>query len=102
MRQVLINAIMTGNVMMFYNSREWRAKRSAILKRDNNECQHCKTAGSYHAAEEVHHIKHLRHEPSLALIDNNLISLCIACHNVQHPEKLHQQEAKGFVNQEKW
>lgn len=33
------------------------------------------------AAREVHHIKHSDEYPELAYDDNNLISLCHACHN---------------------
>jgi 5-methylcytosine-specific restriction endonuclease McrA len=38
-------------------------------------------------AKEVHHIKHLEDYPELAFDDNNLISLCSACHRKMHPEK---------------
>jgi 5-methylcytosine-specific restriction endonuclease McrA len=38
-------------------------------------------------AKEVHHIKHLDDYPELAFDDNNLISLCSACHRKMHPEK---------------
>ena len=58
------------------------------MKRDNYECQKCKSKGKYHKAETVHHIKHLRDYPELALDNNNLISLCYDCHNKDHPEKL--------------
>jgi len=36
----------------------------------------------------VHHIKHLKDFPELALVDSNLESLCFTCHNEEHPEKL--------------
>ena len=35
----------------------------------------------------VHHIKHVDEFPELAYEDNNLVSLCQACHNKAHPEK---------------
>ena len=35
----------------------------------------------------VHHIKHADEYPEFAFADENLVSLCNACHNKQHPEK---------------
>lgn len=72
----------------FYKTTEWIKKREEILKRDNYECQHCKLKGKVTNKKlTVHHIKHYRDEPSLALTDSNLITLCGACHNKEHPEK---------------
>lgn len=101
MRQELIIAIMSGNVLKFYKSKEWQTKRKEIIKRDR-ECIHCKQAGKYSHADTVHHIIHLRANPSLALVDTNLITLCKTCHDKQHPEKLHPQESQGYTNQERW
>lgn len=102
MRIELLVAIKKGLVGKFYKSREWKKKRKEILKRDNNECQKCKSKGKYHKAETVHHIKHLKEHPELALIDSNLISLCYACHNEEHPEKFKKTLKKRFINEEKW
>lgn len=71
----------------FYRSKKWRKKRAAILRRDGYVCQHCKWYGIRKEAETVHHIKHLEDYPELALVDDNLISLCKKCHNKEHPEK---------------
>jgi 5-methylcytosine-specific restriction endonuclease McrA len=101
MRPELTKAILSGNVLTFYKSREWQQKRREILTRDK-ECIHCKRMGKYSHADTVHHIIHLRANPSLALADTNLISLCKSCHDKEHPEKLHPQEAKGYINQERW
>ena len=38
-------------------------------------------------ADMVHHIKERTEYPELALTLENLISLCNACHNKEHPEK---------------
>lgn len=35
-------------------------------------------------AEEVHHIVELKEHPELGLEDDNLISLCVKCHNLRH------------------
>lgn len=100
----LLEAILSGNVHTFYISKIWRRKRKVILKRDNNECQKCKKRGGFSPATCVHHIKHLRDRPDLALVDSNLISLCDACHNEEHPEKLERftKRTKKFINEEKW
>lgn len=71
----------------FYNSKIWRHKRAAILKRDGYMCVHCKRYGRLRSATTVHHIKHLDEYPELALTDSNLVSLCAACHNAEHPER---------------
>ncbi|SET55818.1 HNH endonuclease [Natronincola peptidivorans] len=103
MKKELLKAIIEGNVRKFYKSIEWIKKRAEILLRDNNECQKCKKKGLFSLAECVHHIKHLKSHPELALTDSNLISLCNACHNEEHPEKLKKIEPKKkFSNEERW
>lgn len=74
----------------FYRSPEWRTKRREILQRDNGECQQCKREGKFSPANTVHHIVPLLERPDLALDDDNLESLCAACHNREHPEKFFQ------------
>ena len=98
----LLRAILLGNVYKFYKSGEWIRKRKEILKRDKNECQVCKNKGKVHKGECVHHIKHLKESPMLGLTSSNLITLCYVCHNVEHPEKLHNKVKKRFMNEEKW
>jgi len=105
MNKKLLRAIKAGNVKMFYNSWQWIEKRMQILRRDNKECQKCKKKGRYHKAECVHHKKHLREYPLLALVDSNLTSLCYECHNEEHPEKfgkMVKEKKKGFTNIERW
>lgn len=70
-----------------YNSSKWRAKQKAIMRRDGYMCQHCKRYGRRVPAKVVHHIKHVDEYPELAYTDSNLVSLCEACHNKEHPEK---------------
>ena len=84
----IIEIIASGNLDRFYKSGEWLDERNKALRRDNNECQKCKSEGRVSLAQCVHHIKHLKTNPELALDINNLISLCNSCHNVEHPEKL--------------
>lgn len=70
-----------------YKSTRWKKKRMKILRRDSFLCQECKRYGKHVEAVTVHHIKHAEEFPELAYQDDNLISLCSACHNRQHPEK---------------
>lgn len=86
----------------FYRSAEWLHKRESILQRDNYECQKHKRRGKFAKASCVHHKKHLKDFPELALADENLESLCDACHNEEHPEKLHANAGPKFINQERW
>lgn len=102
----LLNYIISGDTDKFYNSRTWRRKRLRIIDRDNKECQRCKANGGVTVATDdeplqVHHKKHLKDYPLLALDDDNLITLCGTCHNELHPEKLKHKE-KVLLNEEKW
>lgn len=89
----------------FYNSRPWRKKRIERMTLDNNECQLCKAKGKYSKGKVVHHIKHLKEYPMLALDINNLITLCNRCHEEQHPERLQQymyKKKKKPLTEERW
>ena len=83
----------------FYHTARWQAKRKDILRRDRKQCRMCRDKGRYTPATTVHHLKHLREYPELALTDDNLISLCSECHELVHPEK---HQSKGFMNEERW
>ena len=96
----MLNKIKKGNVKKFYKSGIWKNKRKQILRRDNYECQRCKRNGEFSLAEVVHHIKHLDEFPELALTDENLESLCAACHNKEHPEK-YEKFKENWVKKDK-
>lgn len=99
----LIEAVRRGDVRAFYTSTAWEHKRREILQRDNYECQRCKSRGMFSRAEVVHHIKHLKDRPDLALDDDNLVSVCARCHNELHPEKFIKNEPKRRLNiPERW
>lgn len=68
----------------FYKTSAWVAKRKQVLWRDNQECQSCKEQGLFTPGNTVHHIEPLEDRPDLALEDDNLITLCAACHNRIH------------------
>jgi 5-methylcytosine-specific restriction endonuclease McrA len=71
----------------FYESKAWKIRKAQVFRRDGYLCQYCKRYGRIREAKIVHHIKHLDEYPELALEPKNLVSLCIACHNKEHPEK---------------
>lgn len=71
----------------FYDSKAWRDCRKLALIRDNYLCQECLKYDSITPADMVHHIKERTDHPELALTLDNLVSLCNACHNKEHPEK---------------
>ncbi|MBQ9328932.1 MAG: HNH endonuclease [Solobacterium sp.] len=88
----------------FYHTKEWTRKRRQILERDHFMCQKCrqKKPAVYTRANTVHHIKHLNDEPELALTDSNLISLCSACHDGEHPERHYNGAGREYRNVERW
>ena len=84
----------------FYHTTRWKHKRKDILKRDHYSCCMCRQKGKYTRATTVHHVKHLKDAPEMALTDDNLISLCGDCHEEMHPEK--HKRKKGYENDERW
>lgn len=106
----LMALIAAGKEHLFYLWHSWRLLRAAVLRDDRYECQKCKQRGRYRKAEIVHHVKHLKDRPDLALSKNDgeerqLISLCWICHQEEHPEKLLKRNAPktdAFSNHERW
>lgn len=102
--------ISDGREGVWYNGAAWEHMRQAVLKMDRYECQRCKARGRYHKAEIVHHVKHLKDRPDLALSiydpdtgDRQLISVCKQCHEDLHPEAQRQYRPKGKpVTAERW
>lgn len=87
--------IAQGKEHEFYTWPEWRREpdgiRAQVLRIDRNECQCCRRKGRYRKAVIVHHIKHLKDRPDLALSifdgeDRQLESVCKSCHEAYHPE----------------
>lgn len=92
--QQLQAMISAGTSDDFYDWMEWVHVRADVLKLDHRECQLCRSRHRYRPAVIVHHVKHLRDRPDLALSvfdpetgERQLISLCRACHEEQHPER---------------
>lgn len=102
-----------GREHEFYCSTAWKHKREEVLARDKYECQICKAKGKYRKAELVHHVKHLKDRPDLALSDmytdsegvdrRQLISVCKDCHEVVcHPERMRKVMNLKFTTEERW
>lgn len=64
--------------LLFRASKEFKAWRKSVFKRDNYTCQKCgsKSTGNL----EAHHIKDFALYPELRLDINNGLSLCKDCH----------------------
>lgn len=66
---------------IFYSSPDWSTKRLEIMIRDNFTCLQCeKEAKSKHSFLNVHHIIPLSVDWEKRLNNDNLITLCVACH----------------------
>lgn len=84
--------ISADNVDSFYHWKDWEQLRTEVLRMDNHECQICKRKGRYRRADIVHHVKHLKDRPDLALSiwdgeERQLVSVCRQCHEDLHPER---------------
>ena len=94
----------------FYESKEWRRLRKAVLIEDKYECLHCKQKGKYTRAVVCHHVNYLKLHPELAIekyyknddgvVKRNLISLCHLCH--EHIHEWIQKEKPKPLTIERW
>lgn len=104
----LIFLISSGREHEFYLWGAWKAIRQQVLSLDHYECQTCKAKGKYARATIVHHVKHLKDRPDLALSiwdgdERQLVSLCKACHEAEHPESQRQyKNIRAPVTVERW
>lgn len=103
--------ISQGHEQSFYWWPEWRAVRAEVLRLDHGECRICREQKHRHSrAVIVHHIKHLRARPDLALSiwdpdtgERQLEAVCKACHEREHPDSLRQwQPAATVLSVERW
>lgn len=98
----IIKLFNDDNIHAFYVSGAWKKLRKETLEEQNNECQMCKARGKYKRATTVHHIKHVKEFPWLALTKSNLMCVCNECHNILHPEKAKYKPKKQQINEERW
>lgn len=68
-----------------YHTPVWRRLRRMALQRDHYLCQACLRKGRITIATEVHHLRPVRDYPGLALVLDNLESLCWPCHELTKP-----------------
>ena len=108
--------ICDNQLYKFYKSNEWIVLRAEVMREDHNECQHCLKRGIYSRADMVHHVNEVRKRPDMALTKEytdpvtnekkrNLVSLCNACHEVEHDrfEAYRIKQGKErFTNEERW
>lgn len=66
----------------FYSRIAWLKLRALKLATDPL-CEHCHKRGELTVAEHVHHVEEVRSRPDLALVMENLESLCESCHNAE-------------------
>lgn len=97
----------------FYRSSDWESLRQQALVRDNFECQWCKKEGKVTVdsiKEEgkrkdiilnVDHKYGIENYPQLALVLNNLETLCVYHHNVKEGRVFGQTKKKKW-DDEKW
>ena len=109
----LVALIAKGREDLFYHWPEWLAKRYEVMSLDRGECYLCRTRRKrYRRAVLVHHVKHLKERPDLALSvwdqdtgERQLVSVCRACHEDEHPER-RWQRVRGVpqppVTAERW
>ena len=100
----LVALLNTGRENVWYNSEPWRSTRETVLRADRYECQRCKERGRYSRAVLVHHVKHLKDRPDLALSiidpatgERQLVSVCKRCHEELHPEAQRQYRPIGAM-----
>ena len=99
-----------GRENVWYNSGDWGRVKEAVKRMDHCECLVCKAMGRHSPARVVHHVKHLRDRPELALSIydpdtgvRQLISVCKDCHEMLHPEAQRQYRPHAApVTAERW
>ena len=99
-----------GRENVWYNSGDWGSVKEAVKQIDHSDCLICKAMGRRRAARVVHHVKHLRDRPDLALSiydpatgERQLICVCKQCHELLHPESQRQyRPSKPPVAAERW
>lgn len=105
--------IAAGCIEQFYFTEDWKELRLDVLEEFHNECAECMKRGRYTRADCVHHVNHVKNRPDLALSkyytdregkkQRQLVPLCNACHNIEHPEKRTNSRGKDkFFNEERW
>ena len=107
----LVGLIQSGQEIRFYSWPEWQAVRADVLSLDHNECQRCRELRrKVVSGKIVHHVKHLKDRPDLALSiwdpetgERQLVTVCKRCHEDLHPEsQLQFRRIRAPLTQERW
>lgn len=80
----------------FYHSKAWKKLREIALDRDNNLCQMCLRNGDITDAKIVHHIVYVDDDFNQALDLDNLMSVCLSCHNKIHANDQDKNNVKNI------
>ncbi len=85
--------------LQFYRSKDWKMTSRAKLQDCGYKCE-AKLEGCSHLAVEVHHIKPLKTDEGWAerLEWDNLMGVCIACHNVLDGKTFKRKEQPGVID----
>jgi len=113
LKKYIESLVQEGCLWKFYKCREWMELKEKVLKKNHYECMECKKKGRITRADTVHHVRHVKDWPELALSERymddkgrqkkNLIPVCKACHNKLHPEKRKKNKKScKFMNEERW
>lgn len=94
----------------FYKTYAWKRFRKRVLAKKKNRCELCwnygisgKEVRKFKRATVLHHKKHLKDRPDLALSESNMEALCAACHELRHPER--KKKFNPFISKnpkERW
>lgn len=100
----IIRLIHADNLIKFYSCGKWKKLRLKALKRDNFECRMCKDEGKVTTDNLlVHHVKEVRDRPDLALVLDNLMSVCFKHHEEIHDRFAEVNKKKNVINiPERW
>ena len=77
----------------FYSTAAWQRLREVVLQRDRGMCVECMRLYELglirrpRRAQMVHHKVPVKEAPQLAMVEDNLESLCFRHHEEKHPEK---------------
>lgn len=85
-------------ITRFRSSRAWQKQREYIRNRDKQLCQLCLQNGKYTFSRlQVHHIETIKRAWTKRLDENNLVTLCPACHNLAENGIIKAGELKDIV-----
>ena len=83
----------------FIKSKQWHNKSQEIKRLDCYRCLVCQSLGLISPVYlEVHHIIKYRNNSSLALDNNNLITLCVNHHKMADSNKIASSELHSLIN----